>query len=398
MTVYGVTADGFVVKPLEAIKADVEAAIRARVDAGIILTTDTPDGQTFLIFCEQLVQMWELAASVGSTMDPAAAIGIWLDNLSTITGTERAAARKSTVVENVTVSQAVSIGIGAFAVSVAGNPASRFVNTEAIVTGAAGTVAIDFEGDVTGPLVANAGTLTVIETPAVGVTSVTNPLDAAVGSNIEDDQGLRPRREAELDAVGSGTVDSIRARLIKPIAKGGAAVDAARVFENVTDVTDINGVPPHSIRAVVVGGADAAIWQVLWNATGGGIRTFGSHTGTATDSAGGSQSVSFDRATELTVYLEVDIDVIAANYPTDGDDQVAQLLVNKGNELTMGREVVAERLRAEALRVSGVYDVTALRLGLTASPVGTINIPVDFDEIAKFDTGRVLVNPTPVVP
>jgi hypothetical protein len=42
--------------------------------------------------------------------------------------------------------------------------------------------------------------------------------------------------------------------------------------------------------------------------------------------------------------------------------------------------------------VPGVTDVTALRLGFAASPVGTTNLVVTGRAIARFDTSRVLVN------
>lgn len=393
MSTYGVTPEGFVRKPLEQIKADVAARIHASPHLGpaVNLSVESALGQFYQILCEEIAQIWEVQEAVHKAWDPDAAEGESQDNLCALTGTVRRDATKSSAVIEVTTSQAVNVGAGDLVVSVDGNPAARFVNAEAVVTAGADTVAVAFEAEVTGPIVANSGTLTEIETPTVGVVSVTNPLDASIGSDIEDDESLRVRREQELDAVGAGTLDSIRARLLQT-----AGVVDVEVWENVTDVTDSAGRPPHSIHAVVVGGDDNDLAQTLWDTKGGGIRSHGAESGTAVDNRGRNRTVNFDRATEKNVWIEVDIDVIAADYPPDGDDQVAAEIVTMGRKLRMGQEVVSERLQTAVFRISGVYDLTGFRLGFSASPVGTSNLPIAFDELASFDTSRVKVNASPV--
>lgn len=398
MTSYGVTDAGFVLKPLDQIKSDVEARLRANIDAGLNLTASSPDGQFFQIICELISQMWELAQAVGATWDPDEAVGVWIENLAAITGTIKEDAKASTATVTITTTAAVSVDVGTFVLSVAGNSSAHFANTEAIVTTGADALSIAFAAQSTGPTVANAGTLTVIETPVTGIASATNPLDAEIGSDIESDDALRVRRENELDAVGAGTLDSIRARLIKPLAEGGAGCTDAEIFENTSDVTDGSGRPPHSIQAVVLGGVDADIWQAIWAVAGGGIQTFGAQTGSATDSRGKLQSVSFDRAVEKDVYLEIDLDIIADNYPSDGDTQIKDLIVAQGSTLTLGGDVIAERLKAAALPVSGIYDITGFRLGFAASPTGTANLAIGETELAVFDTSRVVVTTTPVTP
>src|SRR5262249_36114068 len=79
----------------------------------------------------------------------------------------------------------------------------------------------------TGPLPAPAGTLTVIDTPVAGLSSVTNAADAILGRNQETDSELRIRREEELRAAGKGTVDAIRALLLEVL-----NVVQAKVLQN----------------------------------------------------------------------------------------------------------------------------------------------------------------------
>jgi uncharacterized phage protein gp47/JayE len=392
---YGVTPTGFVRKSLEQIKADVEARIRASDELGpaVNLTAESALGQLFQIFCEEIASVWEVQEAEHKAWDPDNNGGESQDNVCALTGTVRRDATKSVVGMEIDTTQAVNVPAGDFVVSVDGNPAARFVNTQAIQTGGAALVSMDFEAETAGPTVANAGTVTEIETPVAGITSVTNPLDATVGTNIEGDEDLRVRREEELDAVGAGTVDSIRARLLQT-----QGVTEAEVYENVTDFTDGDGRPPHSIHAVVIGGDDDDVAQTIWDTKGGGIKAHGSDFGTAVDLKGIDRVMNFDRADEIEIWLEVDLDVILDEYPADGSDQVAAALVALGDTLRMGRDVIAERLQAAVFGVSGVYDLTGFRLGFSPAPAGTANLPIAFDEKAVFDTSRVLVLVTGVTP
>jgi hypothetical protein len=77
---------------------------------------------------------------------------------------------------------------------------------------------------VTGPVVASANTLTVIDTPVSGWTSVNNPLAATTGTDLESDTDAIQRRQDELQANADGPIQAI--------------VDAVR---NVTGVTQVVG-------------------------------------------------------------------------------------------------------------------------------------------------------------
>lgn len=449
MSSYGLTAAGFVKKPLEQIKEDVATRLRAALGANLNLTAESALGQAYLILCEEIEQLWEVQEAEHKSWDPDNSTGEALDNVSAISGTGREAAVASMVTGVLTGTPTTNVPQGSIA-SVSGDDDARFVTDAAAVIAAAtawagttaysvgdrvtndskiyqctvagtsagsggptgtgtdivdGTVTWRYLGDgtgyvdasmtaeSTGPTVANAFTLTVIETPVSGWDGVTNPLDAVIGSDIETDDELRARREEELDAIGSGTVDSIRAKLLKV-----DDVEDAVVFENTSDTTDSSGRPPHSLHPVVLGGTDADVAQAIWDAAGGGIDTYGAESVAATDSRGKSQTVNFDRATEKNVYLELDVDIISDDYPSDGDTQLATALVNKGDLLTMGQDVIAELLQSVAFGVSGVYDITELRLGFSASPSGTANLSIAETEIARFDTSRVVITTNPVTP
>ncbi|HEX5035076.1 MAG TPA: baseplate J/gp47 family protein, partial [bacterium] len=74
-------------------------------------------------------------------------------------------------------------------------------------------VDIDLEATEDGPTQAKAGFLTVIETPIVGLDSISNALDAVPGKDVETDAELKIRREETLANPGTATLDAIVARL-----------------------------------------------------------------------------------------------------------------------------------------------------------------------------------------
>ncbi|MBW2672059.1 MAG: baseplate J/gp47 family protein [Deltaproteobacteria bacterium] len=383
---FGVTITGFVEKTLEQIKTDIFDDWKANISAKINTTASSWSGVIVGIMSSKLSEVWEMGAGVYSAFDPDEATGDALTGLAALTGTIRRLATESTAAVDVVVTQAVNIAEGTFQISVTGNPAAAFVNAEAIVAAGAGTVAdVAFEAVTAGATVANAATLTVIDTPTTGAASVTNPLDATIGAAEETDAALRLRREADLSKPGTGTVDAIRADLLNV-----SGVTSARVFENDTDATDGDGLPPHSIEALVLGGAAQDVVDQIWASKGAGIQTYGASSGTAEDSVGDNHTVNYTRPTEKRIYLEIDL-TTDADYPVDGDAQVATAAAALVQAFVIGDDFILAVVSAAAFGVSGVVDVTAIRAGFTISPVGTVNLSIGIRELATLDTSDIVV-------
>lgn len=389
----GVTADGFVTPTIEEIKQDIEDEQLAVVDPALNLSPSQPIGQLNAVFSRKLAEAWEALAVAYNAFDRDAAEDRLLDNIGALTGTPRDPARKSEVPVTLNLNAGFSRAPGTMFATVSGQPTIVFTNRDAVATvGADAAYATVFESVEFGPVVANAGTLTVINPAISGWNSITNPEDADLGALEETDDAYRQRQADEQTSAGSGTLDAIRADLLKV-----PGVQQALVFENVTLTTDGNGVPGKAIECVVYDGSpaeadDDAIAQAIWDTKPPGGETYGSDSGTATDAQGDPRILEFSRATVLDVYLEFDVSVNAQDFPVDGVALVKAAAVARGNRLTLDEDVIALVLKASALTVPGVTDVTAMRLGLTASPVGTSNLTVTGRQIAKFDTSRIVVN------
>ncbi|MDF9507970.1 baseplate J/gp47 family protein, partial [Bacillus cereus] len=84
-------------------------------------------------------------------------------------------------------------------------------------------------------------TITEIITPAVGVNSVTNPMQTLYGNEEETDIEFR-RRYANSFSTNSSTVEGIRTKLLNEV----PGIRTAVVFENTDSAPDTYGRPPHS--------------------------------------------------------------------------------------------------------------------------------------------------------
>lgn len=397
----GLTADGFVAKTFEEIRAGFEAKQRATLDQNIDTSEYSLIGGLNGIMATEIAAVWELAEEVHDAFDPDKAAGESQDTLYSLTGTIRRAAQSSSVQATVNLKANTTIAKGAAQASVAGNAASKFVNDEPMVnaTGVPANVSVRFVATRTGPIAANAGTLTVIDTPLAGWNSITNPLDATLGSALELDSLFRLRRLQEIAQQGGGTVPGVRADLMAL-----PTVRAAAVLENDTDAY-VGSLPPKSVEAIVrsvVGANDEqAIASSLWRNKTGGARFVGLQSYVITDSEGFSRTVYFSRPTERQVYVLLRVKVDPALYVGDilAETTILAALADptSASYHDVGTDVFAARIVVEAMKIPGVLNADArVSLDPTATwATAASSLDIDQREIAVFDTSRCTVSPFP---
>lgn len=387
---YGLTPAGFVAPTVQEIVDAITADLLANLSANLDTSPDQPIGQLVGIFAEKIVEVWETVATIYNQSDPDAAEGYLLDALCALTGTRRRSATYSTVTCTLNLAGGTTVPAGAV-VAVAGQPANTWV-LEANAVNAGGTtadVSAVFRASYTGPTVANATTVTVIQTPVSGWNSVINPMDASVGIVEDTDATLRVRRQAELAAPGSGTIDAIRADLLQV-----AGVLQVFVLENNKDTYDTStSLPAHSFAAIIWDGvsANAAnndVAQVIWNDKPTGVQSIGSISGVAVDSAGNNQTVPFFRAVQKPVYLRVRVqgDHVLS---TPELQAVADTLAAYGRtNFNMGQLIYLTRLESIVLSVPHILDVT-LTAGFAPSPGGTANLSFSQYEMPTLDSSAI---------
>jgi uncharacterized phage protein gp47/JayE len=444
----GLTVEGFTRKTLGEIQADLEESFKQEFGENIDLGPKSAFGVLIGILSDALASLWEVAEAVDASQDPDEATGDSLEGLCALTGTFREAATPSTVTLTATgtpgtvlalarvasvvtlgtrfettvqvtlltlpawapttgyvVGQRVFNGSRAYQCTVAGTSAGSGGPTgtgSAITDGTVtwrylgeGTGAVDVaaEAQETGPQNAVAGSISVIETPVSGWQTVVNLLDANPGTDQETDEELRIRRAVELVAGALHSLDAILEEVLDV-----EDVESATIFVNDTDVTNGDGMPPHSVEGVVRGGAEADIREALFRTVCQGIQTHGGVSGTVTDSQGIVRTVKFSRPTEKLIYVTVDVIKDPDVFPSDGADQIEAAIVKHGNAQPTGKDVVSSRIKAEVFTIAGVLDVTAAKIGLSASPTLETTIAIAPREQQVHDTSRITVNLSNGVP
>jgi uncharacterized phage protein gp47/JayE len=237
-----------------------------------------------------------------------------------------------------------------------------------------------------GPIEAPSGTLSVIETPVTGWDSVENELDADLGRDEESDAELKIRRDLALQQAGAATVGAIFSQLSSL-----DGVSTVRIFENITEIYDLEGRPPKSYEAVIQGGDEDEIAATIWSTKPAGIQTFGDILKNILDSQGYPQQVSFSRPTGLTIYVTLNI-TAGLDFPANGASLASDAIVDYGKTFEVGQDVITiPKLLCTVANIDGILDIEVL-VGTSASPTLSDNIIVADNEIAEFDSSRILVN------
>ena len=437
-------ANGFTRTTLTEIKDAIDADLKSEVSDSLNTTATGAIGQISSIIANAISAREELAEEVYNALNPDAATGTSLDNLCALTGTIRLSATQGTLTalctgtalatlsterkvslngyywtsSSATALAATTAWASATAYTVGDvvtndTPAKVYICTTAGTsagsggptgTGTAitdgtvtwryvgdgdGHVELDFTADDYGddPVAYTYNDLT-IETATPGWESAMALEDATQGRDEETNAALRLRRAQDIAATGNATV-----RAITGDVSSVSGVTHVHVFENDADGTDEDGLPPHSIEVVVLGGTDNDVAQAILDSKGAGIQDYGASSGTATDVEGNSETVYFTRPTEVSIYVDVEL-TKDADYPTDGDTQVKTAIVDHGNALGVGDDVVLSQLYDNIFSISGVVDVTLIEIGTAPAPSGTSNISIDDREVSDWDTSYITVTST----
>lgn len=244
------------------------------------------------------------------------------------------------------------------------------------------------ESEEVGPVAQPAGTLTNIGTPTTGWQSVTNPLDASLGNERESDEELRTRFRRTKEINARGTVEALRSNLASL-----TGVDDVQVYENPLGGVDANGLPAHSFSAIVQGGNTLEVAQTIWETKPAGIQTYGNTSVNVIDSEGYTQPIDFSRPQEVPIYIDVEISALAgAQIPSNIErDIAAELQDYFNNNYSVGDNVVYSRLYTPINRSFDGFQIDALFIGTSASPTGTTNVTINFDQVATLARENVSV-------
>ncbi|ELC5804452.1 baseplate J/gp47 family protein [Salmonella enterica] len=382
-----VTAEGISAPDYQTILDTLTSYFQQIYGSDAYLEPDSKDGQMVALVALAVHDANNTAIAVYNCFSPATGYGAALISNVKINGIARKGATNSTVDLLLTGTAGTTITNGT--VKDTNNVIWRL--PASVVIGVDGAVTVTAICSNSGAVAALAGTITTINTPTRGWTSVTNPAAATVGAPAETDAELRIRQGQSV-AIPSITpfegVDGAIANI--------AGVTRHKLYENDTGKTDGNGLPPHSISAIVDGGDVTEIARTIRGNKGQGVRTWGKTSVTVPDRYGNPHIISFSRPTDVPVYGKITLKVFAG-YTSQIGVQIQQAVADYINSLMIGDPVLLSRIYSPANLgvVSGgnarYYDIQELLIGKSPETVAAANINIAYDESASCKPENIII-------
>lgn len=382
-----VTASGISAPDYQTILSTITSYFQQIYGTDAYLDPDSKDGQMVALVALAVHDANNTAIQVYTSFSPSTALNDALTRNVKINGITRKPSTNSTIDLTLTGTAGTTITNGSV------KDANGMVwNLPASVTiGVGGSVTVTATSAVAGAVAAVSGSITQINTPTRGWTAVSNSAAAAVGSDAEKDSALRIRQGQSVAIPSLTPFEAVDGALANV-----SGVTRHKLYENDTGATDANGIPAHSIAAIVEGGDVTLIAQTIRGKKGQGVGTFGSTTTQVADKYGNPHNISFSRPSKVPIYVNIVLKVFTG-YTTQIGEQIKQAIADYINSLTIGDDVLLSRLYSPANLgvVSGgnarYYDINSLQIGKSAGVVSASNIVIAYNESATCSAANISI-------
>ncbi len=385
-----VTAEGISAPDYQTVLDTITGYFQQIYGSDAYLDPDSKDGQMVALVALAIHDANNTAISVYRSFSPATALGDALTSNVKINGITRRAATNSTVDLLLTGTVGTTITNG----SVRDTNSVVWNLPATVVIGSDGTVVATATCVNSGAVAAVAGSVNGINTPTRGWASVTNPLAATVGVAAETDAELRVRQSQSVALASLTPFDAVDGAIANV-----EGVTRHKLFENDTEVTDVNGLPAHSISAVVEGGDATVIANTIRSVKGQGVSTFGMTAVVVTDRYGNPYTIRFSRPVDVPVFVSITLRALTG-YTSDVGDEMKAAVASYINSLAIGDSVLLSRVYSPANLgvVSGgnarYYDIMELLIGRSADSVAAANLTVLYDEAVSCSVENIEITVT----
>lgn len=203
----------------------------------------------------------------------------------------------------------------------------------------------------------------------------------------ESDEALRLRMdEAETEslATSDGMITYLRDKIDR----------ATDVLFNDEDFTDDNGIPPHSVRALIpesVSKSSDEIAQAIWHCKAAGVKTDGNINGVAIGKNGKEYGVKYSMIGKLEFDANIKLHLYSEEeFPSDGIELLKKQIIGwatgtdgwKKAEYQIGTDVIPTRFYTPILTIPGIADAEISVKKTSASDFSSNIIPVGISEYA----------------
>jgi uncharacterized phage protein gp47/JayE len=345
----------------------------------------TQDGQLLGVFSNAIDELGQVLQAVYDSISPSTASGVTLSRIAEFNGIRLIPGTQSSVELTFTGNPGAVVPANFQVRNRLNN--SVFVTTAPVTLDSAGTATVGALASTVGATVAPQHSLTVMASPLFGVREVTNESDALIGRNRETDAELRNRRTFSVATPSQSILEGIKGAVANI-----AQVIQVQAYENKTDVTDANGLPPHSFSIVVEGGSNQDIAEAIFIREPVGANQYGNTTVTVIDSYNMPHDVTFMRPPHIQIFLRIEL-IPMTGWSNELVAVMRQNIVTWAQaNLLIGVPVLRSQLYIPVNATGTTFAVAHIMMGFSPTDVGErVMLPIAFDEIAWFDTNNIEV-------
>ena len=355
-----------------------QAGYQAIYGADVYLGADSQDGQFVALVAQALYDTAALGASVYNSFSPVTAQGVGLSRNVKINGLTRLVPSFSTVTLTI---------VGTAGTVITNGVAQDILNQQwalpvSVTIPGGGTIDVTATSLVVGAITADPNTITTIFTPTLGWQSVNNAGAATPGAPVESDAALRVRQSIST-SIPAQTVFDATLGAVSNL----PGVTDVQGYENITDTTDGNGLPPHSICVVVSGGTATQICQTILDYKTPGTNTFGNTTELVFDAKGLPLYISYQTSVAAEIGVQVTV-VEGSGWSDDYIPEIQAAIANIINNNGIGNTIRYTTLFApgylngttEGPAPANAYIIVSIEIKKNAGSFAAMDIPLNFDE------------------
>jgi len=378
-----INALGISAPPYTDIYQSLQASFMVIYGLDSYITPDSQDGQLLAIVAKAISDCNDTTIAIYNQYRPSFAQGAGLSSLVKINGIARLVPSNSQV--DLTIVGEVGVGIiNGIAADSTGN---QWALPALVTIPPAGFISVTATCTQPGAIEAAVGVVNQIATPTRGWQTVTNPSVASTGAPIESDAALRVRQtistaQPSVTVLG-GTLGAV---------KNVVGVTQAVIYENDTGFTNADGIPPHSISVVVIGGDSTAIATAIMLRKTPGTGTYGTTSIPVTDDAGVVHTINFFVPTVIAIMVAVTIKAFPGYSATTGT-ALKQAIADYINAQPIGQDIFVSRLYLPAQLYGGAnseqYELQTLQIAQTPGPVGPGDVTVAFNARATCNVADI---------
>jgi uncharacterized phage protein gp47/JayE len=249
---------------------------------------------------------------------------------------------------------------------------------------------------VKGPTFVPIQSLTEIVTKIDGLESAINYASGITGRNAESDAEVRLNLGVRQRQATASEI-AIQNEILKV-----SGVEYARVYSN-REIIEVAGRPPKSFEAVVVGGDEQAIADIIFEKGPAGIQAFGNIVKDVVDSEGFHWDIGFSRPINKYIWIKVDYSRNSEeDLPLDAVNAIQENIIAWSlTALNVGVDLIYQKMFRPVYDVRGIGFAAikvAATTDLTPPAVDDYqsgNVEIGEVEIAIIDKTRIAVQELP---